>query len=162
MDRRRRLIATIVGMALALGLVAGTVLAANRSVSIANFAFSPATVTVNVGDRVTWTNHDSTAHTATSGSAWSTGDIAPGSSKSITFSRAGTYDYICAIHPTMTGQVVVRAAAAGGAPPPTDTAPASTTAETDLVAGTLALLGIAMVVGTLVADRRFRRDRLQV
>jgi plastocyanin len=161
MDGRRRPIATmaaIAGVVLAAGLIAAPVLAANRSVTIAGFAFSPATVTVSVGDRVTWRNDDDTTHTATSGSAWSTGDIAPGSSKSITFTRAGTYDYICAIHPTMTGRVVVRAASAG-APPPTDTATVKATTETDWVAGTLAFLGLAMLVGTFVAERRFRRDR---
>jgi plastocyanin len=163
MDRRRRLSAAIAAMTLAVGavgLIAAPVLAANRSVTIAGFAFSPATVTVGVGDRVTWRNDDSTTHTATSGSAWSTGNIAPGSSKSITFTRAGTYDYICAIHPTMTGRVVVRSASAG-APPPTDTAPGATTTETDWIAGTLAFLGVAMLVGTFVAERRFRGGRLQ-
>ena len=55
---------------------AGTALAADRSVAISGFTFSPRTVTVNVGDTVTWTNSDAQAHTATSGSAWSTGDIA--------------------------------------------------------------------------------------
>jgi plastocyanin len=158
MDRRRRLIATIAGVALAVGIIAGPALAANRSVTIAGFAFAPATVTVSVGDRVTWRNDDDTTHTATSGSAWSTGNISPGTSKSITFTRAGTYDYICAIHPTMSGRVVVRAASAG-APPPTDTAPVGTTTETDWVAGTLAFLGLAMLVGTFIADRRFRRAR---
>jgi plastocyanin len=161
MHRRRRLIATIAGVALAVGLISGPVLAANRSVTIAGFAFSPAAVTVRVGDRVTWRNDDSTTHTATSGSAWSTGNISPGSSKSITFTRAGTYDYICAIHPTMTGRVVVRAASAG-APPPTDTAPVGSTTEADWVAGTLALLGVAMLAGTIVAERRFRRGRSEV
>ena len=107
MDRRRRLVATVAGIALATVALAGPALAADQDVSISGFTFSPRTVTVNVGDSVTWTNSDAQAHTATSGSAWSTGDIGNGESASITFSTAGTFDYICAIHPDMTGTITV-------------------------------------------------------
>ena len=148
---RRRLVALAGASALAGSIGAGTVLAADQDVAISGFTFSPRTVTVNVGDTVTWTNSDAQAHTATSGDAWDTGDIADGDSASITFRAAGTFDYICAIHPQMTGTVVVRA----GSAPPTDTALAPAGGQ-DGVASTLALLGLLLLVAGLVADRRFR------
>ncbi|HSW98893.1 MAG TPA: cupredoxin family copper-binding protein [Candidatus Saccharimonadales bacterium] len=81
------------------------------AVSIQNFAFGPANITVKVGDTVTWTNKDSTAHTVTADTASSdapaSGDVAPGSTYSFTFKRAGTYIYHCAIHPSMQGSVTV-------------------------------------------------------
>jgi plastocyanin len=149
---RRRLAALAGGSALVIAIGAGTALAADRSVAISGFSFSPRTVTVNVGDTVTWTNSDAQAHTATSGSAWNTGDIANGESASITFSTAGTYDYICAIHPTMTGTVVV---SAGGAPP-TDTLDASGRDARAPLPITLALLGLVTIVAALVARHHLR------
>jgi LPXTG-motif cell wall-anchored protein len=89
--------------------------AAAGSVVIQNFAYGPATISVNVGDSVTWVNRDSTAHTATAnGGTFNTGLIKPGKSASATFSKAGTFAYICAIHPNMRGKVVVTGASAGG------------------------------------------------
>ena len=83
---------------------AGTVTA-----TIANFAFSPATITAKVGDVVTWTNNDSTPHTATvsSDATCTTGTLANGASGGIVFNTAGSYDYFCKIHPNMTGKVEV-------------------------------------------------------
>ena len=80
-----------------------------NAVSIANFAFSPASITVKVGDSVTWTNNDSTTHTVTADdNSFSSGDLAPGATFSFTFPKAGTYAYHCSIHPSMTGTVVVQ------------------------------------------------------
>ena len=151
---RRRLVTVIGSAALAMAVVVGSVQAADQDVAISGFTFSPGTVTVDVGDSVTWTNSDAQAHTATSGSDWNTGDISGGDSASITFRTAGTFDYICAIHPTMTGTVVVRAAS--GTAPPSDTEPLSVPGDDRWLTATLAILGIVMIVGTLVADRRFR------
>ena len=87
--------------------------AATHAVSIDDFAFSPATLTITAGDTVTWTNDDAVMHTATStAGAFDSGDLAPGSSFSFTFARPGTYDYLCTPHPSMTGRIVVEAAAA--------------------------------------------------
>jgi plastocyanin len=79
------------------------------TVKIANFAFDPPTVTAKVGDTVTWTNNDSTQHTATvkSDPSCTTPNLDGGASSGITFTQAGTYDYQCKIHPTMTGKVEV-------------------------------------------------------
>ncbi|MDT5093825.1 MAG: hypothetical protein QOH60_3188 [Mycobacterium sp.] len=81
---------------------------AGNAVSIDNFAFTPATLTVHIGSAVTWTNHDEEPHTvaANDGSFHSPGLDAQGT-YSFTFSKPGTYDYICSIHPFMRGSVVV-------------------------------------------------------
>jgi plastocyanin len=155
MDRRRVVMMTA-GVALATGLATGAALAADQDVAISGFTFSPSAVTINVSDSVTWTNSDAQAHTAT-GNGWNTGDLGNGESGTITFQSAGTFDYQCGIHPAMTGRVVVRAA--GGTTPPTDTSPAPAPADDGWLTATLAFLGAAMIVGTLVADRRFRERR---
>jgi plastocyanin len=149
-------IASLAGVALATGLMTGLVLAADQDVAISGFSYSPSTVTVNVGDTVTWTNSDAQAHTAT-GNGWNTGDLGNGDSGSNTFTTAGTFDYMCGIHPAMRGTVVVRAA--GGTTPPTDTPPLDTADGDDSLTATLAFLGIVMLLGVFVADRRFREDR---
>ncbi len=85
-----------------------------NKVTIANFAFSPASITVRAGTTVTWTNNDSTAHTVTENDGQSgpaSGDINPGRSYSFTFTKSGTYHYHCAIHSSMTGTVLVTPAA---------------------------------------------------
>jgi plastocyanin len=175
MERIRRVVLVAASVALASWMAAGSVMAADESVTIAGFAFDPATVTVNVGDSVTWTNQDSTAHTATAGDgSFDTGSIGAGQTATVTFDSAGTFAYVCSIHPQMAGTVTVQAAAAtpeptaapttggGGAtitPAPTDTLAA--TSDEDLaesaVAIALAALGVLMLIGTFLADRRFRR-----
>jgi amicyanin len=78
------------------------------AVSISDFKFNPATLTVPVGTTVTWTNQDEEPHTlaAKDGSFHSPGIDTHGT-YSFTFSTPGSYDYICSIHPFMTGTVVV-------------------------------------------------------
>ncbi|MEX0762492.1 MAG: cupredoxin domain-containing protein [Dehalococcoidia bacterium] len=77
-------------------------------VSIAQFAFSPATLTVDPGTRVEWTNQDDVPHTATLNDVFDTDNITTGDSGSHVFDTPGTFDYICALHPDMTGTVIVR------------------------------------------------------
>ena len=86
--------------------VAGAV--AGDQVTIDNFAFAPATLTVQAGSTVTWTNSDEEPHTvaASDGSFRSPG-MGTGATFSHTFSTAGTFDYVCSIHPMMHGTVVV-------------------------------------------------------
>jgi plastocyanin len=81
---------------------------AGDAVSIDNFAFVPATLTVRVGSTVTWTNHDEEPHTvaASDGSFHSPGMDSQGT-YSHTFPTAGKFDYICSIHPFMHATVVV-------------------------------------------------------
>lgn len=77
-------------------------------VSMIDFAFVPATITVNVGSAVNWLNTGAITHTATSdASVWNSGDLGPGDSFSYTFNVPGSYLYHCAIHIAMTGTVTV-------------------------------------------------------
>ena len=81
-----------------------------NSVSISNFTFSPASITVKKGTKVTWTNNDSTTHTVTetdSQKGPDSGSMSRGATYSFTFDTAGTYHYHCNIHPQMTGTVTV-------------------------------------------------------
>jgi plastocyanin len=75
-------------------------------VSIAGFSFQPYTAYVPVGGTVSWGNQDGVTHTVSS-SAFDSGAIGPGGGFSMTFWTPGTYYYYCAIHPNMTGMVVV-------------------------------------------------------
>ena len=77
------------------------------AVTIQNFAFDPQSVTVKVGTTVTWTNKDSATHTVT-GSGWGSDQLATGAAYSHTFDKAGSYDYHCSIHPSMTGTIIVQ------------------------------------------------------
>lgn len=92
--------------------------AANGSVTIADFAFTPAQITIDEGDTVTWTNKGPTAHSATApDGSFDTGIFPAGQSRSHTFNDAGTFSYICTPHPNMHGTIVVRASQSGGDTP---------------------------------------------
>jgi len=84
--------------------------ASNPKVSIAGFAFGPQSVTINAGERITWSNDDGAAHTVTfkDGSAGAK-SLAPGESFTRSFDQPGAYDYFCSFHPYMTGKVIVSA-----------------------------------------------------
>ena len=71
-------------------------------------SFSPSSVTVAVGATVTWTNHDVTSHTTTSSSGLWNGSLTPGGTFSRAFPTAGTFDFKCPIHPTMSGTIIVK------------------------------------------------------
>jgi plastocyanin len=149
---RRLVIGGTLGAVLAmiasgLGSVA---VAADHGVNIAGFAFSPDTITIAVGDSVTWSNGDSVSHTATADDAsFDTGTIGAGTSKSVTFSTAGTFAYHCRIHSSMTATVVVSDAAT---PPATDTL---TAAATHSDGTPIMLLMLAAFAGLVIGRRRF-------
>jgi plastocyanin len=93
---------------LAFALIVSTApaLAASHTVSIQNYKFAPASVSVAAGDTVVFVNYDSVPHTATAGKgAFDTGQIAPGGKASVKISKAGTFAYSCQIHPMMKGTV---------------------------------------------------------
>jgi plastocyanin len=83
--------------------------AGGDAVTIAGFAFAPATLTVKVGATVSWTNNDSATHTVKwdDGSQGSGSLTAGGAPYSRTFDTAGTFAYTCGIHAKMKGTVVV-------------------------------------------------------
>ena len=103
-----RLRATLAIIAIVADLASGQALAADAQVKIANFTFDPPILTVNAGTTVTWVNADDIPHLVSEkngkfrSSAFDTND-----KFSQTFSTAGTFEYFCAIHPHMTGEIVV-------------------------------------------------------
>jgi plastocyanin len=76
-------------------------------VTISDFAFSPASITIRAGTTVVWVNEGAVAHTATAAGAFDTGMIQPRARASYTFAQAGEHAYLCTPHPFMTGRVVV-------------------------------------------------------
>ena len=76
--------------------------------TIADFSFSPATVTVPAGTTVTWRNTGSVRHTVTADDgSFDSGNLSARDSFSMAFATAGSFAYHCAIHPQMVGSVVV-------------------------------------------------------
>jgi plastocyanin len=92
------------------GSSTSTTPAAPDTITINNFAFSPSTLTVSPGAKVTVKNADSTTHTVTaSDKSFDTGDIATGATTTFTApSKPGTYKYICTIHQFMQGTLTVK------------------------------------------------------
>lgn len=85
--------------------------ARSEKVEIVDFAYDPDPVTIEEGGKVIWQNEDSEPHTATADDgSFDTGTLDEGKRGSETFKEAGTYAYICSIHPDMTGTVEVVAA----------------------------------------------------
>ena len=86
------------------------------NVTIRDFSFTPANVTVKANRIVKWTNRGPSAHTVTSTgtAAFDSGTINANSSVCFQFPTAGTFNYFCSIHPTMTGRVTVTGTATGG------------------------------------------------
>ena len=81
---------------------------ATGSVDTFDFGFDPADDTVEVGDTVTWENSGETIHTV-KGDGFFSKAINPGDSYEHKFTKPGTYDYICTLHPDqMQGTVVVK------------------------------------------------------
>lgn len=87
---------------------ASTPAAGSSQITISNFAFSPANLTVRVGQRVTVTNKDSTPHTWTANDhSFDSGNLNTDASFSFTFTKVGAFGYTCLPHPFMTGTVTV-------------------------------------------------------
>jgi plastocyanin len=82
--------------------------AGGTAVTIQNFAFSPASVNVKVGDSVTWTNKDSATHQLAGDGGIASDPLATGAAYTQKFDTAGSFNYHCSIHPSMTGTVVVK------------------------------------------------------
>ena len=103
-------------LAAAAALPAASARAANTEVLIDQFTFTPQRITVKPGTTVTWTNDDDDSHTvASSSKLFKSKALDTGDKFSFTFTTPGTYDYICSVHPYMTGAVVVEAATGGNA-----------------------------------------------
>jgi plastocyanin len=96
------------GMAMATQSAGASAPVATDAVGIKNFGFSPATITVTAGSTVVWTNNDSIQHDVTfDGGSIVSSVLNHNDTFSHTFPTAGTYHYICSIHPFMHGTVIV-------------------------------------------------------
>jgi plastocyanin len=86
----------------------GTNPASKNEILIQSNSFSPDNLSIKVGDTVTWTNKDSYNHTVTAKNGeFDSGNMASGGTFSFTFSKEGTYEYICGIHTFMKGTINV-------------------------------------------------------
>ncbi|HEV2392354.1 MAG TPA: TIGR03118 family protein [Verrucomicrobiae bacterium] len=123
--------------------------AATVNVSVVDFAFTPASVTINQNDEVTWnfSSANQAPHSSTSdGGLWDSGILGAGAGFSHTFNLSGNFPYHCTVHPFMTASVTVQAPPTP--PPPTNNPPPVSTAS-------------GYVEGKLVADmagNAFRTD----
>lgn len=129
----------------------------------ADFAFSPATLTVPLGTTVRWTNATSAPHTVTAAS-FDSGTIPSGGTYSHTFTQAGTFSYHCAFHPNMTGTIIVSGTAT---PPPSATPPpVSATTQVMLVKDdgdySFAPAALSIKVGTVVTWLNTTGDTLTI
>jgi plastocyanin len=80
-----------------------------NTVTIKDFSFGPASLTVSAGATVTFENHGTQSHTATSDTPgqFDAGTVAPGTSTPVTFATKGTFAFHCSFHPTMHGTITV-------------------------------------------------------
>lgn len=79
------------------------------NITIQNFSFNPAELSVNAGDTVTWTNQDPVQHQIKS-DTFNSSPLSQGEKFQFTFTVAGEYNYSCAIHPSMKGKIIVKQA----------------------------------------------------
>ena len=83
--------------------------AAANQVIIENFSFAPATLTVKAGTKVTWINRDDVPHTVNENDKlFKSSTMDTDDQFSYTFTSPGTFSYFCALHPKMTGQIIVK------------------------------------------------------
>ena len=79
-------------------------------VSMESIKFAPESVSVKAGDTITWTNNDSVGHDVT-GDNFKSGDpgaMQNGDTYENTFDKAGTFEYVCTVHPGMEGTITVQ------------------------------------------------------
>jgi len=91
-----------------LGLLCATAHAATKSVTIKEMQYSPASITVKVGDTVVWTNSDERDHTVVADDgSFKSDNLGGGETFQFKFTKAGKFSYHCTYHPRMKGTVVV-------------------------------------------------------
>jgi plastocyanin len=88
-------------------LPVGGVRAEEANVTIDNFTFAPAQLTVKVGTTVTWKNRDDIPHLVVSAGKFRSKPLDTDDSFSFTFTSPGDYKYFCSLHPHMTGTITV-------------------------------------------------------
>ncbi|MEK6720167.1 MAG: plastocyanin/azurin family copper-binding protein [Chloroflexota bacterium] len=127
---------------------------AGATVTMAGRVFRPATITIAAGGRVTWLNDDGRDHTVTARDAsFDSGLMGTGATFVRTFTVAGTFAYLCVIHPDMTGTVAVTPAPGTTAPPapaPTPVPPPPSPSDVSAIDFAFSPATIDIVVGTRV------------
>jgi plastocyanin len=143
----------------------------SAAVNIADQAFAPNEVTVVKGAKVTWTNSDAAAHTvAAKDQSWSSDLLPTGATFDHVFDTPGRFEYVCTLHPNMTGTIVVtEASGALAAPTPAATTGTPTAAKSapalSAAGGSLrsiaiaALAGLLLCIGAFVVGHKTRRPR---
>ena len=150
--------------------------ASSVTVRMGDFFFSPSSVSVRVGDIVTWHNSGNAPHTATADDgSFDTGTVVSGQSASHMFTRPGTFSYVCTIHPNMKGTVRVLSssgsASSSGSGSSSSSAPteakaaaspnaagdSNTLPMTGMAVGALALVGAALLVSGLIVRHSSRK-----
>ena len=160
---RSRRVALAGALLLVSAAAVAPVLGAEVGVAIVGRSFEPATITVSVGDTVTWTVEESVGepHSVTSGTVDDAGILFDSGSSGLrdvgqtyqhTFNEPGEITYFCIVHPAvMTGKVVVLAPGASAPPvvepPPTEHEPAVPVERRALAGGILAVSIVLMFAG---------------
>lgn len=87
-----------------------TKLGSENNVRIRDFKFVPETLSIRVGDTITWANEDSAKHTVTSenGDEIDSEELGKGGSFTHTFNEPGEYTYYCSLHPSMKARIIVK------------------------------------------------------
>ena len=114
-DLRRWISVTALGLVLAAcgsggddSDAAGNEAESDSNIEMANFAFSPALLTIPVGASVTWKNTDAADRTTTSSDElWQSDRLGAGEEFSVAFDQAGEFTFFCSIHPSMKGTITV-------------------------------------------------------
>lgn len=122
----RRAALAVAGLLVFLNLpfAPGPAAAATQQVMMQGYAYSPAALTVRVGDTVTWMQHDEAPHdvvTTSAPVAFRSPRLSAGQSWSYTFRQPGTYAYYCSVHPDMRATVTVLPAPTTAPPKPAPT-----------------------------------------
>ena len=91
-------------------LLAGATPPKTHTVEIRGMEFHPAVLTAAVGDTIVWINRDIVPHTATAGgrTKWDTGQLTQGQEGRYVARHGGVARYVCTLHPTMHGKLVIR------------------------------------------------------
>jgi plastocyanin len=106
-------IITLLAIGLLLDVTSAGAQSNQQTVSIRDFSFEPAQLSVEPGTTVTWTNEGNEPHTVTADNGlFDSGMLYPGDSYSVQFDGMGTLSYYCTLHPSMTGGITV----GGGTP----------------------------------------------
>src|SRR5689334_25029158 len=121
MEMRSLVLIAVSALTLVVAGAARPAATATKAVSITATAFKPASITIKTGDAIKWTNKDTKAHQVVANNgAFASPTIAAGRTWTRTFNTAGTFKYHDALHPALTGKVVV------SGPPPAVTIGAAT------------------------------------